>query len=107
MNFPDGSYETKGYASLGCWKFADLPSLEGKAEILDGNYTNRSEALHKCFLATRKKGLHVFAVSDGGSCEGLSYRETNRYMTPGRSTKCTRDGKGGPDASQIYVQIGK
>ena len=106
LNFSDGTYETKGYVSYGCWKFANLPSLESKTEILDGNYKNRSDAVGKCFAAAKKKFKRAFAVSDGGSCQGLVDIEQLQFMKQGRSTKCAKDGKGGPDASQIYGLIG-
>ena len=106
LYFSDGSYETKGYAPLGCWKFADLPSLEQKEEILNGNYKNRSDAFHKCFTASRKDYMAVFALTDGGSCQSLSYRSQSEYIKQGRSTKCAQDGKGGPDGSQMYRHIG-
>ena len=84
-----------------------MPSFEGKAEILDGNYKNRSDAVRKCFVATRKERQIVFAVSDGGSCQGVPMSSYSMYMKQGRSAKCAKDGKGGLDASQIYRHISK
>ena len=105
--FSDGTYETKGYVSHGCWKFANLKTLEGRAQILDGHYKNRSNAVHKCFVASKTNYKTVFAVSDGGSCQGkISYGQSE-YMKRGRSTKCAKDGRGGPDASEIYLRISK
>ena len=109
LNLSDDLYETglDGSVSLGCWKFLNLTSLEEKDEILDGNYKNRSDAVHKCFVATRNQNNKVYAVSNGGSCQGLSHQLYTTYMEQGRSTKCAKDGKGGPGASQIYIHISK
>ena len=74
---------------------------------MDGNYKTRSDAVYKCFAHSKAKGKLVFAVSDGGSCQGLSSYRFTEYMKQGRSTKCAKDGKGGPDASQIYINISK
>ena len=102
LNFSDGYYETQGYVSLGCWKFVDLPSMEG---VLDGNYKTRSDAVYKCFAESKKRQRVVFAVSDGGSCQALSMSRFTEYTKQGRSTKCAKDGKGGPDASQVYINL--
>ena len=106
-DFPDGPNVTEASVSLGCWKSADLPSFEGKDDILDGKYENRSDAVHKCFAVTRRKDQEVFAVTDGGKCQGLTYGTMMEYMKQGRSTNCANDGKGGPEASQIYYHFGK
>ena len=81
--------------------------MEEEDEILDGNYKSRSDAIHKCFVATRNQYDTVYAVSNGGSCQGFSNRSYRKYMKQGRSTKCAKDGKGGPGASQIYRHISK
>ena len=74
---------------------------------LDGNFKNRSDAIHKCFAAARKKYYTVVAVSNGGSCHGTYSHNAIQYMKMGRSNKCAKDGKGGPDASEIYTLMGK
>ena len=103
LNFSDGPYAKEGLASLGCWAFANLDSFEGK-EHLDGNYKNRSDAVRKCSIATGKHYIKMFALSDGGSCQGLG-GSIKQYIQQGRSTKCAKDGRGGPDASQMYMQF--
>ena len=72
---------------------------------LDGNFKNRSDAVHKCFDAARKEEHAVVAVSNGGSCQVTTVSRAIQYMKRGRSEKCAKDGKGGPDASQMYMQF--
>ena len=73
--------------------------LEGKdADVLDGNYTLRTDAIGKCALAASKRGYDVFAVHDGGLC--LVGDSFNQY---GISQDCKRDGKGGSGASHVYI----
>ena len=76
---------------------------------MDGNYKNRSDAVHKCREVSKRKRLQIFAVSDGGKCQGLDddVDDMAMYTKLGPSTKCAKDGKGGPDASQVYSIISK
>ena len=77
--------------------------LEGKdADILDGNYTLRTDAIGKCALAAMKRGYEVFAVQDGGLClvSGTISPTFNKY---GISKDCKSDGKGGSGAIHVYV----
>ena len=103
LHFSDDSYETKleGAYPLGCWKLTDQP--------LEGNFKYRSDAVQKCFAAARKKIYGAVAVSNGGSCQVTSPHRLDiiELMKNGRSTKCAKDGKGGPDASQIYGLMSK
>ena len=73
--------------------------LEGKdADVLDGNYTLRTDAIGKCALAAWKSWYDLFAVHDGGLC--LVGDSFNQY---GISQDCKRDGKGGSGASHVYI----
>lgn len=69
---------------------------------MDGDPTNRKNAIAKCALVARKNGFHMFAVQSGGLCAGsLSAIETfNKY---GKSSDCNDDGEGGHFANSVYV----
>ena len=49
----------------------------------------------------KKLGFKVFALQAGGRCESSSTAEKtfNKY---GMSSNCENDGKGGPNANQVY-----
>ncbi|XP_078364962.1 uncharacterized protein LOC144649346 [Oculina patagonica] len=95
---------TLEYDSIGCYKHnPKMTSLEGKdPDVLDGNYTLRTDAISKCALAALKKEYEVFAVHDGGLClaDYAVYPTFNKY---GISQDCKSDGKGGTGASHVYV----
>ncbi len=74
--------------------------VEGKdPDVLDGNYTLRTDAINKCAMAAKKRFEKVFAVHDGGLCLVGTYG-FNQY---GISQDCKSDGKGGPGARHVYI----
>ena len=98
---------------MGCWKNGPLPSLEGKASQLDGNYTWRTDAIYKCYKAARERGWSVFAVADGGQCRSSAnaadiYKENGMgvcELGPGRFS--IFEGKGGTGSSRVYFASGE
>ena len=92
---------------LGCWKNGKLPSLEGTTNLLDGDYTVRTDAIYKCFKAVRERGWSVFAVVDGGQCRS-SANATDIYKENGMS-KCPNinGGKGGSGFGNVYLATGE
>ena len=94
--------------ALGCWKKVQLPSLEGIASQLDGNYTVRTDAIYKCYKATRERGWRVFAVTDGGQCRS-SANASDVYKENGMSSKCIDplEGKGDSGNSNVYFASGE
>ncbi|XP_047129194.1 uncharacterized protein LOC100207237 isoform X3 [Hydra vulgaris] len=91
------------YKNLGCWKdTADraVATLEGSVALLDGSdYTNRADAIKKCYEAAKLRGFTVFAVQNGGWCAAGNGESYKKY---GASNDCKGDGKGGPWANQVY-----
>ena len=88
---------------MGCWKdTADraVATLEGSVALLDGSdYTNRADAIKKCYEAAKLRGFTVFAVQNGGWCAAGNGESYKKY---GASNDCKGDGKGGPWANQVY-----
>ncbi|XP_078603937.1 uncharacterized protein LOC144877765 [Branchiostoma floridae x Branchiostoma japonicum] len=98
-----GSTST-GYKSLGCWEDASdraIPTLEGADSRLDGSYSERTNAIEKCYMAALSRGFTIFAVQNGGWCAGSADGQ-NTYNKYGPSTDCAGDGKGGPWANDVY-----
>ncbi|XP_078364950.1 uncharacterized protein LOC144649337 [Oculina patagonica] len=97
-------YSTIEYDSIGCYKHnPKMTVLEGKdPDVLDGNYTLRTDAINKCALAAMKRIYEVFAVHDGGSCL-VDYTSNPKFNKYGMSEDCKSDGKGGSGASHVYV----
>ena len=96
------------FTSLGCWEDKTdraIPSLEGidTHQILRHtvNYKRRKAAIQKCFELARSLGFSVFAIQNGGQCLGSSTAQ-DTYRKYGESSKCKKDGKGGPLANQVY-----
>ena len=93
------------YETIGCFKDNSsspvIETLEGQDFILDGNYTTRQDSINKCFLAAEKRGFHIFALQDGGRC-AASASAVKTFDKYGQSVNCRGDGKGGPEASQVY-----
>jgi hypothetical protein len=89
--------------NLGCWKdtaVRAVATLEGSVAILDGlDYTNRADAIKKCYEAAKLRGFNVFAVQNGGWCAAGNGESYKKY---GASNDCKDDGKGGPWANQVY-----
>ena len=80
-----------------------MPALEGKdPEVLDGNYTLRTDAIGKCALAAIRGGWEVFAVHDGGFCFA-DYDLVPTFIKHGISEDCKSDGKGGSAAVNAYI----
>jgi hypothetical protein len=95
------------YELLGCFKDSiprALTSLEGKQNlktILTDYYTRRTDAVKKCYEATKKLGNPFFAVQDGGQCFSSQTAEVS-YSKYGSSSDCGSDGEGGPMANSVY-----
>ena len=82
-----------------------IDTLEGKSEVsdeLDGNYKDRTNAIKKCYEATKKLGTEpgIFALQNGGECRS-SRDAWLRYGIYGPSQRC-KEGKGGPLANDVY-----
>ena len=100
-------YALSAYKSLGCWKDGSIraiPTLEGAASILDGDYTNRSNAIEKCGRAAEDLGYTVFALQHGGYCSSSPYAG-GTYDMYGPANNCAEDGKGGGWANHVYQLI--
>ena len=77
--------------------------LEGTdPEVLDGNYTLRTDAIEKCALAALKKVYDVFVVQDGGLCL-VSSTQIPTFNKYGISQDCKSDGKGASGAGHVYI----
>ena len=92
------------YETIGCYHDSfglAIPTLEGTDDILDGDYWTRTDPIFKCYKVAKKLGFKVFALQAGGRCESSSTAEKtfNKY---GMSSNCDNDGKGGPNANQVY-----
>ena len=66
----------------------------------------RQDSIKKCFLGAEKRGLHIFALQDGGRC-AASASAVKTFDKYGQTANCGGDGKGGPEASQVYYIKGK
>lgn len=102
------SFVENKYRSLGCWtdKTNDraIPKLEGSSPVLDGNYTQRTHPIKKCFEVASCLGYDVFALQNGGMCaSSATARDT--YKKHGTSSKCSDDGKGGSWANEVYERV--
>ena len=99
------------YESIGCFKdnttSPAIETLEGKDDILDGNYSTRNDSIDKCFRAAERQGFHIFAVQDGGRCQASAsaIKTFHKYNQP--SQKCPSDGKGGKQINHVYYIKGK
>ena len=84
-----------------------MPSLEGMSSQLDGNYTERTDAIYKCYKAASERGSSVFAVTDGGQCRS-SANAADIYKENGMSN-CSniKEGKGGSGFSNVYFTTGE
>ncbi|XP_039258359.2 uncharacterized protein LOC120334906 [Styela clava] len=99
--------KTKEYlhmTDLGCWIYAwndSIPTLEGSSSVLDGHYSQRSNAVEKCAKVAMRQGYDIFAIQDGGRC--VSSRDARRrFAKLGQSEHCRSDGKGGSWVNQVY-----
>ena len=62
----------------------------------------RENAIGKCALVAKKLGYKAFAVQDGGMCFSSSSAHKT-FSIYGKSVKCKNNGKGGDEASHVYV----
>ena len=109
MFYSQGHTERQPFKPMGCWKNGQLPSLEGNASQLDGHYTQRTDAIYKCYKATRERGWDVFAVTDGGQCRS-SANAADIYNEKGlQSSFCLniQNGKGDSGNSHVYFATGE
>ena len=104
----DQCFDIAAYRSLGCWKdyYFDessraIPGLEGKSEILDGQYASRSDPVEKCYKAAVSYGYTVFALQNGGWCASSATAQKT-YQIYGPATNCGDHGKGGQLANDVY-----
>ena len=79
------------FTDVGCfldkWIRA-IPTLEGNhALLMDSDYKTRSDPLQKCAEAALDKGLHMFALQNGGQCFGGKTGDL-RYNIYGPSSQC-------------------
>ena len=95
---------TANYQTLGCWVGGGLYPLEGWHTSLVGNYKYRKDALEKCYHAALEYGYTIFGLQNGGYCVASGSGERT-YKMKGASTKCMRDGEGGPSADQVSCNI--
>ena len=79
--------------------------MEGMDPVLDGQYSQRQNAIDKCAVAALKKKYSIFAVQHGGQCFGGAAGEKS-FGKHGNSTSCGKDGKGGLWANQVYLTKG-
>ncbi|XP_068673732.1 uncharacterized protein [Montipora foliosa] len=96
------------YETIGCFRDQfdrAIPSLEEQDPTLNGFYTERQNAIEKCYQAAKTRNFSVFAVQNGGWCasSATAYNTFDKY---GTSTDCGFDGEGGPLANQVYYITG-
>ena len=104
MFFFKGWLLSQPYKYMGCVKSGSVPTLEGKAMQLDGNYKNRTDPLRKCYEAANERGWLFFTVSDGGACN-TGPDPINTYLAKGRAS--CRKSSGGPKEAAVYIIAGK
>ncbi|RMX46461.1 hypothetical protein pdam_00000540, partial [Pocillopora damicornis] len=93
------------YESIGCFKdnttSPAIETLEGKDDILDGNYSTRNDSIDKCFRAAERQRFHIFAVQDGGRCQASASAITT-FHKYNQSQQCPPGGKGGKQINHVY-----
>ncbi|KAL9974750.1 hypothetical protein ACROYT_G011832 [Oculina patagonica] len=95
--------KSNGLGGSGVNHIYAIGEMKGKdPDVLDGNYTLRTDAINKCALAAMKRRYEVFAVHDGGLCL-VDYTASPTFNKFGISEDCKSDGKGGSGASHVYV----
>lgn len=98
------------YESIGCFKdnttSPAIETLEGKCDILDGNYSTRNDSIDKCFRAAEKRGFHIFAVQDGGRCQA-SASAIKTFHKYGHYQQCPPYGRRGKQINHVYYIKGK
>ena len=99
------------YESIGCFKdnttSPAIETLEGKDDILDGNYSTRNDSIDKCFRAAERQRFHIFAVQDGGRCQASASAIKTFHKYNQSSQKCPSGGKGGKQINHVYYIKGK
>jgi len=75
--------------------------MEKLDKVLDGEYSRRKDAIHKCVEVGYKRGYDIIALQHGGWCAGSRDAEKT-YKKYGSSHDCKKDGEGGPWANQVY-----
>ena len=113
MFYSEDNDQSQPFLPLGCWKNGRLPSLEGNASQLDGDYTQRTDSVYKCYKAARERGWSVFAVADGGQCRS-SANAADIYKENGmgecekeKGTRPFEADKGGSGTSNVYFGSGE
>ena len=98
------------YESIGCFKdnttSPAIETLEGKDDILDGNYSTRNDSIDKCFRAAERQRFHIFAVQDGGRCQASASAITT-FHKYNQSQQCQPGGKGGKQINHVYYIKGR
>ena len=109
--FSTGLLPLMEYKSVGCYKDTNeraIDSVDDKWQVdfpdpflLFHDYKTRKQAIQKCALFAKLQGYKMFAVQDGGQCltSPTAHLTYNKY---GESQDCKSDGKGGPQANQVY-----
>ncbi|KAI8521925.1 hypothetical protein Bbelb_016790 [Branchiostoma belcheri] len=72
--------------------------------LLDGHYSDRQDALNKCYTVARALGMKIFALQNGGWCAGSPDENVN-FKVYGPSTQCYIGGEGGPWSNHVYEII--
>ena len=107
------------YYDLGCWRESPVggwaipySSSLSQSQMLNGDYVDRKNSIHKCFLASYSLGYDIFALERGGKCIG--YPSTvqpsgtlskNSYQKHGASVHCDASGKGGGASMSVYQVV--
>ena len=94
------------YILIGCVKRGSVPTLEGNARQLDGNYENRTDAERKCYEAANKKGWSLFTVSDGGACNS-GPDSIYTYAAKGFADCYITSGVRNKESAAVYIIPGK
>ena len=93
------------YEWMACVKSGSVPTLEGIAKQLDGDYKKRTDPVRKCYEAAKERGWSLFTLSDGGACNsGPDIIYT--YGAKGELEDCMSE-KGGDGWADVYAIIGK
>jgi len=101
------SYVCKGdYKDLRCWH-NKIPHmihrLEGKNQVLDGDYRERKDPINKCFVAAKEHGSYdTFALGNHGQCWG---GKGDNYKHYGAVKNCPEHGEGGYGILHVYGMV--
>ena len=98
--------EEISYHSIGCYKDTEeraIPNASGFGYD-NSDYSNKADAINKCYIFAKLKGNSIFSVQDGGWC-ATGPNATKTFDMYGNSTACAIDGKGGSWANEVYIIV--